>query len=141
MEMGCVGIEVVGGRSGESIRLVTLPDALSVDDSSLRSSCCPSTVGYTASKRAFQGRNAVLALTSVTAVNRIPCHPPLFCTTHLPSTHASLLLSQPPAIHFILKPYTAPASSSPPHPSSQAQTQSPTPRPPRLSPPSQSVPR
>lgn len=38
-----------------------------------------------------QGRNAVLALTSTTAVIGIPYHP-LFCTTHLSSTHASLFI-------------------------------------------------
>ncbi|EMD63005.1 hypothetical protein COCSADRAFT_336427 [Bipolaris sorokiniana ND90Pr] len=161
MYLSCIGIDVVGGRSGESTGLVALPDALSVDDSSLRSSWYPSAMGYTASKRAirhgsrdsivamtlvivaalqFQRRNAVLAFSSATAINGIPHHS-LFCITHLSSTHESLLLSQSPAIHLILKPYTAPASSSPPHPSSQAQTQSPTPRPPRPSPPSRSAPR
>ncbi|EMD93981.1 hypothetical protein COCC4DRAFT_131812 [Bipolaris maydis ATCC 48331] len=160
MYLSCVGIDVVGGRSSESIRPVALPDAFSNDGFSLRPSWYPSAVGHTASKRAVrndsrdgivvmtsviveapqsQGRNAVLTPASVTAVSGIPYHP-LFRSTHFPlPTHHSVFSAF--RIHLILKLYTAPASSSQLHPSSQAQTQSPTPRPPRLSPPSRSAPR
>ncbi|KAF5849631.1 hypothetical protein GGP41_005038 [Bipolaris sorokiniana] len=65
MYLSCIGIDVVGGRSGESTGLVALPDALSVDDSSLRSSWYPSAMGYTASKRAIRhgSRDSIVAMT------------------------------------------------------------------------------